>query len=76
MPDPLTSLAVSAGFYLLVHAPVIIRILIRPHREPASRLAWLLVVLLLPFLGIVAYILLGEVSGFSLPEPKNVPVSN
>ncbi len=62
MPDPLTSLAVSAGFYLLVHVPVIIRILIRPQREPASRLAWLLVVLLLPFLGIVAYILLGEVS--------------
>ncbi|MDB2576826.1 cardiolipin synthase [Planctomycetota bacterium] len=62
MPDSLTSFAVGAGFYLLVHVPVIVRILIRPHREPASRLAWLLVVLLLPFGGIVAYILLGEVS--------------
>ncbi len=62
MPDLFTSFAVSAGFYLLVHVPVIVRILIRPHREPASRLAWLLVVLLLPFGGIVAYILLGEVS--------------
>jgi cardiolipin synthase len=62
MPDSLTSFAVGAGFYLLVHVPVIVRILIRPHREPASRLAWLLVALLLPFGGIVAYILLGEVS--------------
>ena len=62
MPDPLTSFAVGTGFYLLVHVPVFVRILIRPHREPASRLAWLLVALLLPFGGIVAYILLGEVS--------------
>jgi hypothetical protein len=50
------------ALYALIHVPVVIRILIRPHREPASRLAWLLVILLMPVLGVVAYVLLGEVN--------------
>jgi cardiolipin synthase len=32
----------------------------RPHREPASRIAWVLVILVFPVLGILAYLLLGE----------------
>ena len=32
----------------------------RPHREPASRVAWVVVILVFPVLGILAYILLGE----------------
>jgi cardiolipin synthase len=35
-------------------------VLLRPHREPASRLAWIAVVLSLPLLGIIAYLILGE----------------
>ena len=38
----------------------IIRVLMRPHREPASRIAWLVVIAALPILGIVIYIFLGE----------------
>jgi cardiolipin synthase A/B len=41
---------------------VIVRILLRPHRDPASRIAWVVVVGVLPLLGIVAYLLLGEVN--------------
>ena len=41
---------------------VSIRVLLRPYRQPASRVAWMVVVATLPFLGIVAYILFGEVS--------------
>jgi cardiolipin synthase len=41
---------------------VIVRIMIRPHREPASRVAWLAVVAAVPFLGVLAYLLLGEVN--------------
>ena len=62
MPDPLTTSVLGLALYALIHVPVVIRILIRPHREPASRLAWLLVILLLPVLGVVAYVLLGEVN--------------
>jgi cardiolipin synthase len=38
------------------------RVLLRPYRQPASRIAWIVVVVSLPFVGIVAYILFGEVN--------------
>jgi len=43
-----------------IHLLVAARAILRPHREPASRLAWIIVILVLPIAGIVAYILLGE----------------
>jgi cardiolipin synthase len=61
---------------------VLARVLLRPHREPASRLAWILFVIALPVMGIIAYLILGEIriSGprrehgrdidASLPRPK------
>jgi len=41
---------------------VIVRVLLRPHRDPASRLAWLLLIALAPLAGMLAYLLLGETS--------------
>ncbi|MBW1859330.1 MAG: cardiolipin synthase, partial [Deltaproteobacteria bacterium] len=38
----------------------VVRVLLRPHRDPASRIAWIVVIIGLPVLGILAYILLGE----------------
>ncbi len=46
--------------YLLVQLAVIARAILRPHREPASRVAWVVVIVVLPVIGIVTYILLGE----------------
>lgn len=50
--------------YLLLHIAVvsacILRILLRKHRQPESRMAWLVVVLTLPYVGVIAYLLLGE----------------
>ena len=40
----------------------ILRALLRPHREPASRIAWVLVILALPVLGMLAYLFFGETS--------------
>jgi len=48
------------GLHLLVQSLVILRVLQRPNREPASRIAWVVVVLALPVIGIFAYIMLGE----------------
>ena len=48
------------SLHLLVLMAVIVRVLQRPHREPASRIAWLVVVLALPVVGIIAYLMLGE----------------
>lgn len=45
---------------ILIHVGVIIRVLLKRNRDPSSRVAWILVILALPVLGIVAYILLGE----------------
>jgi cardiolipin synthase len=46
----------------LLELIVIARILLRPHRDPASRIAWIVVVAVLPLLGMLAYLLLGEVN--------------
>ena len=48
------------GLHLLIELAVIVRVLLRPHREPASRIAWIVVIVALPAVGILAYILLGE----------------
>ena len=49
-------------FHILIQAALLVRVLLRPHRDPASRIAWIVVLLALPFIGIVAYVLLGETS--------------
>lgn len=46
--------------HTVVVLAVIGRILLRPHRDPASRIAWIVVVAALPFIGVIAYFLLGE----------------
>jgi cardiolipin synthase len=51
---------VQAGLLLLVHLGFVARAILRPHREPASRVAWVVVIAVLPVVGILAYILLGE----------------
>ena len=45
---------------ILVVGTVMVRILLRPHRQPASRIAWVAVVGALPGIGIIAYLFLGE----------------
>ena len=48
--------------FALIMAEVltIARALLRPHREPASRLAWIIAILALPIVGILLYLLFGE----------------
>ncbi len=56
---------VAALFYTLhwaIQLAFIARGLLRPHREPASRIAWVVIILAVPVLGILAYLLFGEVN--------------
>lgn len=46
--------------HLLIEVVLIIRAMTRPHRDPASRIAWVAVIAALPFLGMVIYLLFGE----------------
>src|SRR5678810_337152 len=54
--------ALWTGAFLLVHLGMMARVILRPHREPASRVAWIVVMIVLPVIGILTYILLGETS--------------
>jgi len=48
------------ALHILVQAALIVRVLLRRHRDPASRRAWIVVILAIPVFGIIAYLLLGE----------------
>lgn len=52
--------ALWTGFVLLIHLAFLARAVLRSHREPASRLAWVVVIIGLPVVGILAYVLFGE----------------
>jgi cardiolipin synthase len=54
LTHPLTLLILVAELVVLGRA------MLRPNREPASRLAWVIVIIVLPVVGIIAYLLLGE----------------
>ena len=43
-----------ALLHLAVQIALIIRVLLRPHRESTSRMAWILVILAAPIVGVVA----------------------
>ena len=40
--------ALWTGAFLLIHLAVIARVILRPHREPASRIAWIVVMIVRP----------------------------
>src|SRR5271166_1039418 len=50
------------AFITVLELTVMVRILVRPHRDPASRIAWIVVVAALPLMGMIAYLFLGEVN--------------
>ena len=47
---------------VLIELAVIARAILRPHRDPASRIAWVVVIAVVPVLGVLLYLLLGETS--------------
>ncbi len=59
MPAMWTTLLVITHYVLA--AFIVVRVLTRNRIEPSVRLAWIMVVEALPFVGIVAYLLFGEV---------------
>lgn len=62
MFNPELGTSLYFAFHLLTQVALCIRVLLRPHRQPASRMAWIVVIFAVPIMGIVAYLLLGEVN--------------
>ncbi len=58
--SPAAYAAYVAAAYYLIEFAVIVRAIIRPHRTPASRIAWVVVIATVPIGGVLAYILFGE----------------
>ena len=54
--------AFALATHLLIEILLILRVLLRPHRVPASRVAWIAAIASLPVVGILAYLLFGEVN--------------
>src|SRR3984957_5355124 len=52
---------VAVGLFA-IHLLTVLRAVTRPNRTPASRVAWVAVIMCLPVIGVVAYLLLGETS--------------
>ncbi len=46
--------------HVVLELALIVRIMTRPHRDPASRIAWVVVISALPIIGMLVYLLLGE----------------
>lgn len=71
--------------HFALQAALIVQAILRPHRDPSSRIAWIVVLVTTPVLGIIAYLLLGSVSiGRSriarvekvleeMPNPTDIP---
>ena len=52
--------AMFLALHILIQIALAVRVLLRPHREPASRIAWVVVIMAIPVAGIISYILFGE----------------
>ncbi len=51
---------IFVALHILIQILLVIRVLLRPHRDPASRVAWIVILVSVPVVGIISYILLGE----------------
>lgn len=59
--DDLVGVVVAVGGFV-IHLSTMLRAITRPNRTPASRVAWIAVIMCLPVIGVVAYLFLGETS--------------
>src|SRR5690606_29689822 len=61
--------------HVLIIVGVSIRGLLRPHRDPAARIAWILFITALPYAGALLYLMLGEVRPVGVPTRQRLPSS-
>src|SRR5271163_911159 len=59
--DDLVGAVVAVGGFV-ISLLTVLRAITRPDRTPASRVAWIAVIMCLPVIGVIAYLSLGETS--------------
>ncbi|MFO0012971.1 MAG: cardiolipin synthase [Planctomycetota bacterium] len=62
MIEPRWMIAASLIFHFLVQVLLVVQVILRPHRDPSSRIAWVVVIVTLPVIGIFGYFFLGEIN--------------
>jgi cardiolipin synthase len=58
----MTLTQVGVAIHIVTEALLVARVMMRPNRGPASRIAWIAVIAALPLFGMLVYLLLGETS--------------
>jgi cardiolipin synthase len=83
--EPKWMIIAGVVLHFALQGALIVQAILRPHRDPSSRVAWIVVLVTTPVVGIVAYLLLGSISiGRSriarveavlkhMPAPKDIP---
>ncbi|MES2120849.1 MAG: cardiolipin synthase [Pseudomonadota bacterium] len=51
---------ILTGLVAIAEIGVLLRAILRPHRDPSSRAAWVVVIIVAPIVGVFAYLLFGE----------------
>ena len=62
MPDETSVSALLITLHFTIVALTLLRVMLRPHREPAARLAWIAIITALPIAGVLFYLFFGEVN--------------
>lgn len=62
MIEPRWMVAAGMVLHFLVQVLLILQVILRPHRDPSSRIAWVVVLVTLPIVGILGYFFLGEIN--------------
>jgi cardiolipin synthase len=52
----------AVGIHFIIEVLLILRVMLRKNRQPASRIAWVAVIAAVPIFGMLAYLLFGEVN--------------
>jgi len=60
--DPTIATLAGVSTTVAAQVAIIVRVLLRPHRDPTSRIAWVVVIATVPVVGMLGYLLLGEVN--------------
>jgi len=60
MQDNSTMAWILVALEIALQVLFVVRALLRTHREPSARMAWVLAIVTVPVVGIVAYVLFGE----------------
>lgn len=62
MIEPKWMIVTGMVLHVIVQIGLCLRVILRPNRDPSSRIAWITVIIAMPIVGIIGYLFLGGIS--------------